>query len=341
MKKFYPNLPLIGFLILYGLVTLYTLTFPTTLSWFVFYTFTLFLALSYLSTRLYLLIEDVQWEKSESNQTEIQVTLRTLGRIPFFLPAVTCLLKKERNLAVIQRSAFFTRHLHLTFHTNQLPRGRHMSLELTLKGKGLFGMFRYQATKEIPVSIDIYPELLPKSSRANLLKQMSSILTHFDRSPIHEFQVREIRPFQDRDSLSDMDWKSSIKRNQWMIKEYDPEDTTPIGIYFLGASSPHFEELLSMTYSLYKDLILHQHALLFLCGTFEEHAKVKHTEEDFLFIQPVEETQKLKQLWQKISSHTGDKVIITPKDYPFSEVSTKKGQSILITDDVLTKRKES
>lgn len=332
---------LAGFLLLYGLVTLYTLTFPTAVSWFVFYAFTLFLLLSYLSTRLYLVVDNVKWDKNETNKTEITMALRTLGRIPFLLPSVECVLRKEAILDTLHTSAFFTRHLAVTFQTDEIPRGHHETLHLTVQGKGLFGIFRYRSTRELAVSIDVYPDLLAKSSRATLLKQMSPLLTHFDRSPIHEFQVREIRPFQSRDSLSAIDWKSSVKRNQWMIKEYDPEDTTPIGIYFLGISSTHFEELLSTAYSVYKDLILHQNALLFLCGNFDEHAKIKYAEEDFLFIQPIDDEQQVKQLWQKASLNAGDKVIIAPKNFSLPDMVTKNEQTILITDDALTKRKES
>ena len=51
MIKQFSRRRVILYLLLYALVILYTLTFPTTVAWFLFYAFTLLLVLAYLSSR--------------------------------------------------------------------------------------------------------------------------------------------------------------------------------------------------------------------------------------------------------------------------------------------------
>lgn len=266
---------------------------------------------------------------------EATVELRTLGRIPFFLPTIEAILSKAEEKQTISMSAFFTRRISLTFKDFILPRGHHDSLQLEVKGTGLFGIFRYQTKIELATDIDIYPKVLSKSSRASLLQKISPILSRKELSPIHEFHVRELRTYQDRDSLSGIDWKSSLKRGQWMIKEYEPEDTQPIGIYFFGTNSKYFEELLSLTYSLYQDLLLYQQAQLFLFGELNGTIKSVHTKEDFLFIQQTNETANLNQLWHEYALQTGKKFVIAPKNYSLPTQSKQRVDITLLTEDQL------
>lgn len=333
MRKWLPNWRLLSYLILYCLVVLYTLTFPTAVSWFVFYSFTFLLFLSYLSTKLYLVVENVNWQNSQINGAEISCNLYTLGRVPFFLPFVEVTLSKGSYIQTVHTSAFFARNINVSFTDFTLPRGHHESLDLNVRGVGLFGIFRYQTTRKVAVSLDVYPDILPKSSLASLIQDISPTFRRKNVSSLHEFHVRDIRTYQDRDSLSDIDWKSSLKRDKWMIKEYDHEDPSPIGIYFFGVPSSHFEDLLSIAYSIYQDLLIHQNAAIYLFGEFKGSITAKQSRESFLHVQPAIDEERLIQLWDEHAPKTGKKILIAPKSYSLPVHVNRKEIVVQLTED--------
>lgn len=331
MKRRLINWRLLSYLLLYCLVILYTLTFPTAVSWFVFYAFSFLLILAYFSTKLYLVVDNVNWHKSEYDGIEISCDVYTLGKIPFFLPSIDLILSKGSHVQTVHTSAFFSRNLKAVFRGFSLPRGHHESMDLTVRGRGLFGIFRYQTARKLTVSLDIYPTILTKSSIASFIQEITPTLRKKNFSTIHEFHVRDIRAYQDRDSLSDIDWKSSLKRDKWMIKEYDHEGTDPIGIYFFGVPSSHFEDLLAVAYSIYQDLTLHQNATIYLLGEFKGTIKVEQSKESFLHIKPTEEN--LNQLWHDYAPKAGMKIVIAPKAYSFPIHPSQRESIIQLTED--------
>ncbi|MER2063624.1 MAG: DUF58 domain-containing protein [Alkalibacterium sp.] len=335
MNRLYRILRLFLILLLYSLITLYTLVFPTTASWFIFYAFTLWLFISFLSTRQsYHLTQTVKL-KNDNNTFSFIFLIENKRRQPFLLASIAIAF----NLNDIHRSTstavFFSRQIERQFRSISLPRGHHETLTLDIVGTGLFGVWKKHSELIVPINIDVYPDILRKSERQRLMHHLAPYLTETAHSLHHDYYMNAIRSFQNRDALAGIDWKTSLKRGQWMVKEYEAEEETPVDMYFLGFKTESFETLLSLSFSLFTELKESQDVNLFLLGQFEDKAAAVQNEAGFLSVQPVENIQDLIDLWQKAAHTPSKKIVIVSRDISPAIPSHLSEADILVDEGTL------
>lgn len=332
MKELILRRQVVFYLLFYFLIILYMLTFPTTVSWFLFYAFTLLLVVSYASSSHTFVVRDVTWHKNEANELTFNVKLSSKWKLPLFLSSPKVTLSKDEAYKSHHQTAYFKRHVTIAFQPLPLKRGRHESLSLEIEGMSVFGLWNKRSTHTIPVEIEIYPILMRKSSRASLMKEVNPLLSQAQQSTLHDFYVKELRTFQNRDSLSDIDWKTSMRRGQWMVKEYEREEEAPIDLFFYGYASDRFEELLSLTFTLHLELQTLIKGNLFLIGDFESYVDTRQGKQAFLAIHPSANKEELDlRLNESLSS--GRKHILVKPESCSLPVHNKSDHSFLIIDE--------
>lgn len=335
MRAYLPNKHAVSFLLIYALVVLYTLTFPSTVTWFAFYAFTFVLVAAFLSARFHAVFKQIKTEVHSDGTLSLLFNVVRRFRLLFLVPVIQATLLSEGEPYSQQISAYFKRKLSVHFSDLKLPRGHHDKLKVELKGSGLLGIFNHRSMHSLPVDLDVYPKRLSKSAIHGLMhnRQLGLINRRFVAQ--HEYQVKEIRKYQSRDSLSHIDWKSSLKRDNWMIKEYETEEQKPLSLYFAGIDSPNFESLLSLAYSLYQELSATHPVTLNLCGSFNGEIKVKQTHQDFLSIQPCSEKHLLAEQINSRLLTSETILIIYPKTDPISDLLNNSTTIIPLTEDHL------
>lgn len=322
-------------LLLYSLIILYTLVFPTTASWFIFYAFTLWLLLSFLSTRQSYHLTQTEKLKKDDNTFSFILIIENKRRQPFFLSSIAITFKFNDITRSSSTAVFFSRQIKSQFHSISLPRGHHETLTLDIIGTGLFGVWKKHSELIVPINIDVYPDVLKKSERNRLMHHLAPYLTETAHSLHHDYYMNDIRSFQDRDALAGIDWKTSLKRGQWMVKEYESEEETPVDLYFLGFETESFEALLSLSYSLLKELKEIQEVNLFLLGQFEDTVTAVQSETGFLTVEPAKNEQDLFDLWQKATNSPSKKIVIMSRNISHTVPSHLSAADILINEDTL------
>lgn len=332
MTDFLARRRAVPYLVLYFLIILYTLTFPTTVAWFLFYAFTLLLTFSYLTSSHHYVLSAVQWEIDDKNHIHVALTLKSKWKLPFFFSALKVSLYKDTPLATLNRPALFSREIELAFDPFMLPRGLHKSLMLEIEGLSLFGLWTNRVKQEVPVEIAVYPTVLPFSKRSQLIKELSSLLIQTQYSSVHDFYVKEVRTFQNRDALSDIDWKTSVKRGQWMVKEYEKEKEAPVDLFFYGYDTEDFEYLLRVAYTLYKAFYPADIGSVYLLGLFISSTKGKNAKDDFLTIQPSSNEDELARAFTAAVVPGRKQLVIKPRVVVLPSAQLMD-QSVFIVDE--------
>lgn len=335
MSRKMKRLRLFWFLLFYFLVVLYTLIFPTTASWFVFYSLTLWLALSFLSTRQSYHLTQTEKIKMDDTTYSFTFIIQNKRRYPFFLSSIKIHLIINEMNQTYDTSLFFSREIESHFHSIVLHRGHHDRLTLDIEGIGLFGIWVKHAHLDVPINIDVYPHTLKKSERNRLIHLLTPYFTQASRSLNHDYYMNEIRSFQNRDTLAGIDWKTSLKRGQWMVKEYETEEDSPVDLYFLGFDTPSFEELLAVAYTLVQDLKDSQKVNLFLLGLFDGSLTLQQSEKSFLTIEPVKDKQALIALSQSALATSTKKIVIKSRDLNVSLPQHSQLAHRIIDEDTL------
>ncbi|MCC5890951.1 MAG: DUF58 domain-containing protein [Alkalibacterium sp.] len=307
-------LRIIWYVFLYALVIWYTLTFSTTVAWFLFYSFTLLLLIAYLSSRHTPVISSIDWDKINNNEIVVSLTVQSKRGFPLLLSSIDLTLFKDNQQHRLHRSSFLARKVKATFEPIELSRGYHDHLTLTLDSSGLFGIFPRRLNYNIPIAVSIYPAVIQKSKRSELMRKLTQTLTPVLYSPLHEFYVKEIRSYQDRDAISSIDWKSSLRRGQWLVKDYDTLEESPFDLFFYGAVPTEFEFLLSVTYTLYKELTQSFKVNLHLVGDFDHNADIKYTQKHFLTIQPASNKEEASHILRRSLTVGRNHLIIMASD---------------------------
>lgn len=335
MNKRYRIFRLIWILLLYSLVILYTLIFPTTASWFIFYAFTLWLLLSFLSTRQSYHLTRTEKLKKDDNSYSFILTIENKRRQPFFLSSMAVTLVFNDIQRASSTAVFFSRQIESQFHSLSLPRGHHESLTLDVIGTGLFGVWKKHAKILVPINIDVYPPVMKQSERNRLMHHLAPYLTETAHSLHHDYYMTDIRTFQNRDALAGIDWKTSLKRGQWMVKEYESEEDSPIDLYFLGFDTDSFEELLILCYSLLKELKESQDVNLFLLGRFEGAPAVMQDESAFLTVMPEQNETALINLWRSAAHTPSKKIVVKSKAIAVSTSPHSSNTDVYLDEDIV------
>ncbi|MBM6615768.1 DUF58 domain-containing protein [Desemzia sp. RIT804] len=335
-RKLFLILKKIWWSILYGALFIYTLTFPTPVSWVVFYFFTVILLASLLST--FILWGKAQFEVSKNQQHELnsQLNLKTKGFLPILIPYLTIVISVKEKSFSTEVPSLFKHKVSASFSAIHLPRGNHKKLLLRTSGKDILGFFTHQAKKQIPVDLEIYPDVIYSTLLHGTVKKLDAKLELKRFSAQDAANFRQLREHQQQDALKDIDWKTSFKKQTLMVKDYDQETNTPLNLIFLGYQSPQFEELLSLTYSLYLELSRFQNIQLFIVGEYDEQLLLQQGGKNFLTVQPTTRLTPLLSVWDNQLPKNGKKIIVAPDRVVSSIEDSQVKTSFFLSEDTLT-----
>ncbi|MFC6464700.1 DUF58 domain-containing protein [Marinilactibacillus sp. GCM10026970] len=334
MKQRFINWRGLTFVLLYFFTILYTLTFPSSVSWFIFYSFSLVLLVAFFSSRLKIYFKNIQWVVTEDNRLDLSFTLYRRWHLLFLLSSFELILTDQQGIQIFQTvypDLFLKNHSEFRALSQHMTRGHYEQLTVQTRGLGLFGLFRHRFTHSLSVDFAIYPKKAPQERILKLLSEQAIRLTDLD-SLSHAFEVKELRAYQPRDAIGSIDWKSSLKREQWMIKEYDREDHLSISLYFVGFSSSRFEDLLSLAYSLDQYLSVNSKNDLHLLGSFNGQTTKHSHPDDYLTIQPSEDDQRLLKLLGPLDTFKTTILIIAPRNISLPD-TIKNTPNLFILDE--------
>ena len=187
---------------------LYTMAFPTSLSWFVLLFYSLVAVLVWLSTR-------VIWRHITVTSSRV----RLLALWPLFIPSLT--VRVENKVTVMP--AFLRWRFDLE---TQLPRGHYDTVRIETLGPDFFGFFHHHSRRKITVDLDIYPEIVPLYK----LSYHPEIRRYLK---VNAPEIRQIRDYMFQDPMKNVDWKASFRREKLMVKEYEKR-LNPVCISFLS-----------------------------------------------------------------------------------------------------------
>lgn len=277
---------------------LYTMAFPGNTSWFILLFFSLLLLVAFLTTLLSFGKAEVNLRNQLDYKKEFILQTRTRFYLPILIPEITARVTLKDMQLEEKLFPLFRNQLTIHLHNLQLPRGRYSLVRLETWGRDYFGFFTHYSSKKIPVAFDIYPEpFAPKDRHTYVNKILGNpYLKRYIKSNAAEF--RQIREYIPQDAMKHVDWKSSSRKNKLMVKEYEKEIQPTITLLFMGGTSPSFEVLLRLTYSLFVGLRDQFQVRFVLIGSFEGTFGQQDVLEAFLTIEPTRDEEKLLHAWQ-------------------------------------------
>ncbi|AYW45965.1 DUF58 domain-containing protein [Tetragenococcus koreensis] len=285
-------------LFIYLFIGVYALAFPSDTGWFLF----IFATLVVLTEAFSLVgaLQNIQFS------AQSYLLVHAGKSVP-----VKIKMRKHRGkilwLANLQLSSsqYLETFTYLFYHGQQKQlrvtwkpqaRGPVKKQTIHLVGSDLFGWFKKEAIHRFTVDWLVLPPVHPLNKQASYFfqKKLSSNAQNFGE---HSFKIKKFRPYQPGDRLGQVDWKISSKQQELILREYEQKEPSETILLFYGANSPYFEHLLSLFYSLWQEL-LNQDVRFVLLGQ-QVSDQMRITEEDFAFIQPLEQEVKIPDFGQK------------------------------------------
>lgn len=337
-KKFFLILKNSLWFLLYVALFFYTLTFSTPVSWAIFYFFTVVLLVSFLST--FILWGKSQFEVSKNFQHELsgRLDLKVIGFLPILIPYLKIVIGVNEKLFSTTVPSLFKYKVSTFFPTIDLPRGQHKELFLHTSGKDVLGFFTHHSKKQIPISLEVYPNVIASTILYETVQKLDATLALKKFSAQDAVNFRQLREHQQQDALKDIDWKTSFKKQTLMVKDYDRETTIPLNLVFLGYQSPQFEELLSLTYSLYLELERIQPVHLYLIGEVDGHLRLQQDTTGFLTVQPTTQLNPLLAVLENQLLKNGKNIIVSPIKVISSIEETHAASSFFLSEETWINR---
>lgn len=247
MKKSQQFGRLLFFVIIYLLSFCYAIFFVNQTGWLLFFFLTLIAGIDLLS----FLWPLHQLEFHSLNNLELHVRqpaelsflIKKKGWICWFIHPV---ISKEKIMNTLPFFYFGQKKSIIIEFTPQ-KRGIIQSEEIEVSATDLFGWFERRRNFKVSVNWRVLPafQLLEKNHLVQRMLKDSGEFT---------YDIKNYRTYQPGDPLKQIDWKVSAKKRELLLKQYDRQTTLAIRLVFYGQASPYFEEMLSLFYSLYKQL---------------------------------------------------------------------------------------
>lgn len=286
------------FLLIYLLIVIYTLAFPSDTAWTLFIFATLFSLLE-----LFSFIGSLKKLRIHA-QTDLLVHINepVSVQIQMEKSPKTILLLANLSLSAPQYRGSFSylfyhgqkKQLQVTWHPT--ARGPVKKQRLYMVASDLFGWFKKETKNEFAVDWYVLPLIHPLGqSAARFFKKDLLISRQNFGEPT--FDIKKFRPYQPGDRLAQIDWKISSKQQELVLREYEQEETTATIFLFYGSKSPYFEAMLSLFYTLWKDL--QDENIQFVLIGEQIKNRMHLTQEDFSLIQPLTQDRVLPVFGKK------------------------------------------
>lgn len=173
-------------------------------------------------------------------------------------------LNAEFNYHTSRLKVMWYERIKRSYHIKGLKRGTYLLKELEVSLGDVFGFFTDDRMIEDYVELLVYPKLVDIKSlglSTNSLYGDNIIKRWIYKDPLY---IRGIREYSIEDRMKDIHWKSSLKMNKLMVKDYDYTSDTELvlilnvqcsKLYWRSIDSAAIERGISLTASLAKESI--------------------------------------------------------------------------------------
>lgn len=240
-----------AFTLFYLAITLYTFIFNNTTGWGLFFFFSMFFfccIISLLPSLRKIEVETINQKYVHLNES-LPVTWELYKKRPTFFPIARLTIDSPLLSDTSAFLYFFTgskRQLDLTWKPDK--RGVFSTQPIQYQGSDLFFAF----SKAYETTFSFHLVVLPTYN-----SQIEPLINHLFSQTVFphtygemSFAVKSFRQYQTGDSLKYIDWKLSSKRNELIFREYEVSQQPEKLLIFWGSPSEHFEEMLSLYYSI-------------------------------------------------------------------------------------------
>lgn len=241
-------------------------------SWFIFY--------SFLPLGLYsLLIGFYPLAKFEVKRTvnqdqfiageKLKGTIIIKRNLPF-IPLLYLIIEEELPASLkfcsqSERSKnmvfpWFKKTLEMDYTIDSIPRGEHQFTSIRLRTGDLFGLVEKEHRFELKKNYLVYPQYVDLQYRQleNRFDQGStSSRTKLIRDTTMAVSVREYTP---GDRFSWIDWKTSARRNTFMTKEFEQQQSHDVVVFMDRTHNQNramFEQVVTLSASIVRGVIRH------------------------------------------------------------------------------------
>jgi uncharacterized protein (DUF58 family) len=241
-------------------------------SWFIFYSFLPFglysLLISIYPIQLFTVSRKVDQEQFTAGE-KLKATITIKRRLPF-LPLLYIIVEeeipstlrycKQTKRAKVMLFPWFKKTLRMEYILESIPRGEHQFSNIRIKTGDLFGLMEKEGLFELKKTYLVYPHYVDLAYRQleNRYDQgATSSRTKLIRDTTMAVGVREYQP---GDRFSWIDWKASARRNTFMTKEFEQQQSHNVVVVIDRSdkqNSDLFEQVVVLSASITRSIIRH------------------------------------------------------------------------------------
>ncbi|WP_246946069.1 DUF58 domain-containing protein [Bacillus pinisoli] len=263
-------------------------------SWFLFYSFMPFglysLFISIYPVQFFTVSRKVNQSQFTAGES-LKATITITRRLPF-LPLLYVIVEDELPMGLRYGSQsqrpkammfpWFKKTIKLEYVLDAIPRGEHQLTHVRIKTGDLFGLVEKEGLFELKNTVLVYPSYVDIAYRQleNRYDQGStSSKTKLIRDTTIAVGVREYQP---GDRFSWIDWKASARRNTFMTKEFEQQQSHQVAVIIDRSDSQSrviFEQVVVLTASIVKAISRHGAQMSFVSvGKDQFVTDVNHSE---------------------------------------------------------------
>lgn len=239
------------FLLIYSLLCLYAVTFNNKLGWILLTFFTLFFLISLISmispiSKIY--VKDLDERVLEiGEKSHLKIEIESKGKIKIFYPVLVI----ENAVLSFQKilPLFFKKREDFVIELIPNRRGAYKTLEMKIRSSDLFGLLYKEKNQSIKANLFVLPHFLPEVINLLPLIKLKEEIWRFGEPT---FDLEKLRTYQKGDSVKQIDWKISSKKQTLIVKEYEQVKSVRPLLIFYGVRSFYYEQTLAVFYSLYQ-----------------------------------------------------------------------------------------
>ncbi|MEG0254071.1 DUF58 domain-containing protein [Vagococcus sp.] len=306
----------------YAFIFIYAVTFDSELGWLVFIFLTIFLLVNGL-----LLIDSLkniqvtfaqELVSSVNEMKRVTLKVKSKNLNHRFYPLLSL---KNEGLDLNQViPLFYSKNKEISFDWLPQKRGYYESVEIEVRSSDFFGVLYKTHVQTVECSVCILPKqekdisgllhLIEPSIRKNLFGDTN-------------FNLERLRVYQLGDSVKQIDWKTSSKKQQLILKEYETYQPTKTVFIFYGVKSFYFERMLSVYFSLFQQVesqfcrfvLMESEGKVIERPELEDFAKLEKNENPGKIPEVTESTiliftpEKTKRLLKEIDTYDNQKII--------------------------------
>ncbi|KAF1298859.1 hypothetical protein BAU15_14350 [Enterococcus sp. JM4C] len=178
---------------------------------------------------------------------QLTVTLTSQRRlpVPLFFSWLTFHVPNEKRQQTL--ATYLGQRTTIDLSLTPMSRGWLKKQPIEQIGGDLFGWFEKKRLRDLSVDWLILPAHHPAGEA--ILAELSTLI-YQDYSGESTYLIKNYRAYQQGDSLKQIDWKTSSRKQELILREYERTDSVKWTFVFYGIASPYFEETLSLFYTI-------------------------------------------------------------------------------------------